>query len=85
VNALDAMVGSLTRAPRRFRIYPVKQHCETALAHCNPRAIQCPQEDRCARASVWADKAREVDASICLAAGACPMFIDSRAVALLAS
>jgi len=85
MNAIDALVGSLTRAPaRRIRVYRVAP-VESAMTRCEPLAHHCPQEGRCARAAAMRGDGRVVDASICLEAGQCPMFIDTRAAALLAS
>ena len=56
-------------------------------ARCRP-SMPCSQRDQCARAAAplarttthcWTPT---VDASICLHAGPCPMFIDSRGIAL---
>lgn len=50
------------------------------MTRCSP-SKPCPQRDRCARAN--ADNSRAfmvsgVDASLCLKAGWCPMFLDIR-------
>jgi hypothetical protein len=83
MNGLDTVTSQLLRTRRRVRIYPVRQPCEDTMTRCIPELAACPQEPQCARARVTRLDARNIDASICLGAGTCPMFIDSRAVALL--
>jgi hypothetical protein len=68
-------------------------HLAEGAARCTPQRCRCPQQTVCARANDWpvaangkpvpADDVLEVDASICLRAGWCPMFIDRRGVRLL--
>jgi len=53
------------------------------IARCEPTANKCPQVLRCARAMAECDESDLVDASICLKADWCPMFIDVRGVALV--
>jgi hypothetical protein len=57
------------------------------IARCTPNARHCPQVNGCARANDWphwqrGQRLTVVDASLCLKAGACPMFIDVRYLAL---
>lgn len=57
-----------------------RKHFPRAMARCAPTRL-CRQHEHCARAQ--APKSRTaVDASICLQAGWCPMFIDVRGTAL---
>lgn len=57
------------------------------MARCRPSA-GCSQRENCARAAAptvretWDRWTPTVDASICLSAGPCPMFIDRRGLAL---
>jgi hypothetical protein len=53
------------------------------VSRCSPSA-DCPQRANCARANDWPDAIVPiVDASVCLEAGWCPMFIDMRGAELL--
>lgn len=59
------------------------------IARCRPLQQPCDRHERCARCSAPLARANShrwvpvVDASICLTAGPCPMFIDGRSLGLL--
>jgi hypothetical protein len=60
-----------------------RAHLPLGYARCIP-SQPCPQRQQCARANDWPwDEVEEVDASLCLRNGWCPMFIDRRGVRLL--
>lgn len=60
---------------RPFPSQPILLH--HSIARCDPQHARCPQRSRCARAIAW-NAVEVIDATVCLGAGWCPLFIDKR-------